>query len=48
MQGFAREQGCTILLVTHDNWILDVADRIVRLADGKLCKLDSLPLAAFT
>ncbi|MEG4044539.1 DevA family ABC transporter ATP-binding protein [Microcoleus sp. Pol17_C1] len=35
MQSLAREQGCTILLVTHDNRILDVADRIVRLEDGQ-------------
>ena len=36
MQKLAREQGSTILLVTHDNRILDVADRIVHLEDGKL------------
>jgi putative ABC transport system ATP-binding protein len=36
MQKLAREQGCTILLVTHDNRILDVADRIVELEDGKI------------
>jgi putative ABC transport system ATP-binding protein len=36
MQKLAREQGCTILLVTHDNRILDIADRIVYLEDGRL------------
>ncbi|WP_293148000.1 MULTISPECIES: DevA family ABC transporter ATP-binding protein [unclassified Microcoleus] len=36
MQQLAREQGCTILLVTHDNRILDIADRIVNMEDGKL------------
>ncbi|HEY0915832.1 MAG TPA: ATP-binding cassette domain-containing protein, partial [Solimonas sp.] len=36
MKALAKEQGCTILLVTHDNRILDVADRIVHLEDGKL------------
>jgi putative ABC transport system ATP-binding protein len=36
MQTLAKEQGCTILLVTHDNRILDIADRIVHLEDGKL------------
>ncbi len=36
MQKLAREQGSTILLVTHDNRILDIADRIVNLEDGKL------------
>jgi putative ABC transport system ATP-binding protein len=36
MQRLAKEQGCTILIVTHDNRILDVADRIIELEDGKL------------
>jgi putative ABC transport system ATP-binding protein len=36
MQTLAKEQGCTILLVTHDNRILDVADRIVEMEDGNL------------
>ena len=30
----ARQIGCTILLVTHDNRILDVAHRIIRIEDG--------------
>ena len=38
MQQLAREQGCTILIVTHDNRILDVADRIVELEDGRIIK----------
>jgi putative ABC transport system ATP-binding protein len=36
MQNLARGRGTTILLVTHDNRILDVADRILHLEDGKL------------
>jgi putative ABC transport system ATP-binding protein len=36
MQQLAKEQGCTILMVTHDNRILDIADRIVHMEDGKL------------
>ncbi len=36
MQRLAKEQGCTILLVTHDNRILDIADRIVHMEDGRL------------
>lgn len=36
MQRLAKEQGCTILLVTHDNRILDIADRIVEMEDGHL------------
>jgi putative ABC transport system ATP-binding protein len=36
MQHLAQEKGCTILMVTHDNRILDVADRIINLVDGRL------------
>jgi putative ABC transport system ATP-binding protein len=36
MKRLAREDGTTILLVTHDNRILDIADRIVHLEDGRL------------
>ncbi|MEM9152090.1 MAG: DevA family ABC transporter ATP-binding protein [Cyanobacteria bacterium P01_F01_bin.3] len=38
MHDLAKEQGCTILLVTHDNRILDIADRIVYMEDGRLSK----------
>jgi len=41
MQKLAKEQGCTILLVTHDNRILDIADRIIYMEDGQL-KTDSI------
>jgi putative ABC transport system ATP-binding protein len=37
----AKEQGCAILLVTHDNRILDVADRIVTLEDGRISSFAS-------
>ena len=37
MQHLAKKQNCTILLVTHDDRILDIADRIVHLEDGRLC-----------
>jgi len=36
MQRLAREQGAAILLVTHDNRILDIADRRVAMEDGRL------------
>lgn len=36
MQQLAKEQGSTILLVTHDNRILDIADRIIQMEDGRL------------
>ena len=38
MQRLAKEQGCTLLLVTHDNRILDIADRIIYMEDGYLAK----------
>ena len=36
MQQLARDQHSTILLVTHDNRILDIADRVLSLDDGHL------------
>ncbi|MEM6716586.1 MAG: ATP-binding cassette domain-containing protein [Cyanobacteria bacterium P01_C01_bin.147] len=36
MQKLAKEENRTILIVTHDNRILDVADRIINLVDGRL------------
>ena len=36
MHDLAKQQGCTILLVTHDNRILDIADRIIYMEDGRL------------
>ncbi|MBW4677073.1 MAG: ATP-binding cassette domain-containing protein [Desmonostoc geniculatum HA4340-LM1] len=34
MQKLAKEQGRTILMVTHDNSILHIADRIINLVEG--------------
>ena len=36
MQKLAKQQGSTILLVTHDSRILDVADRILYMEDGRV------------
>ena len=36
MQILAKEQHCTILLVTHDDRILDIADRVIHMEDGRL------------
>jgi putative ABC transport system ATP-binding protein len=36
MHDLAKKQDVTVLLVTHDNRILDIADRIVHLEDGRL------------
>jgi putative ABC transport system ATP-binding protein len=40
LQGLAREQGCAVLMVTHDPRILDVADRLVQMEDGRLWSLE--------
>ncbi len=36
LKEMAQKDRCTILLVTHDSRILDVADRIVRMSDGRI------------
>jgi len=38
LHDLAKQEHCTILMVTHDNRILDVADRIVHLEDGRLAE----------
>ncbi|GAB1539565.1 DevA family ABC transporter ATP-binding protein [Scytonema sp. NUACC21] len=45
MQRLVKEQGCTILLVTHDNRILDIADRIISMEDGRLVNAATQPTA---
>jgi putative ABC transport system ATP-binding protein len=32
----AKEHGCTVLIVTHDHRILDLADRVANMEDGVL------------
>jgi putative ABC transport system ATP-binding protein len=34
----AREQGCPILMVTHDSRIADLADRIISMEDGRIAQ----------
>ena len=50
-QRMTREQGTTVLIVTHDNRILDVADRIVNMIDGRVVSdvdmANSLTLVGF-
>jgi putative ABC transport system ATP-binding protein len=36
MQTLTKQRGCTILLITQNNRILDIADLIVYMEDGKL------------
>jgi putative ABC transport system ATP-binding protein len=42
MQKLATEQSCTILMVTHDHRILDIADHIVYMEDGRLANSEKL------
>jgi putative ABC transport system ATP-binding protein len=36
LQGLAREEGCALILITHDLRILSIADRLLHLEDGIL------------
>jgi len=36
MRQLAKEQQTTIIMVTHDNKVLDIADRVVQLEEGRL------------
>ena len=46
IQQLAQEQKSTILLVTHDHRILDIADRIVQMEDGELRHNSTMRVAA--
>jgi putative ABC transport system ATP-binding protein len=46
LQSLAGEQGCAVLMVTHDPRILDIADRLVRMEDGRLSDASAEALAA--
>ncbi len=39
MRRLIKEKNSTILLVTHDNRILDTADQIIHLEDSRLTKI---------
>ena len=41
LRSLAKEQGCTVLMVTHDPRIIDVADSVTYLEDGALREEDS-------
>lgn len=43
MAHLAKQQGCTLFLVTHDHRIRDIADRTIRMENGQL--VSSLPPA---
>jgi len=42
----AKREGCAVVLVTHDNRILDIADRIVHLEEGRLSGFAEAVLAS--
>ena len=41
IQTLARTEGCAVMIVTHDSRILDVADRILTLDDGRMIETDA-------
>jgi putative ABC transport system ATP-binding protein len=43
MHQLAKQQGCSILIVTHDNRILDIADRLIQMEDGRLTSVVNEP-----
>lgn len=48
MSQLVKQQGCTIMLVTHDNRILDIADRIIHMEDGRLVSSSTSPSVAIS
>ncbi len=46
LQELAHESHTTILMVTHDNRILDIADRVVNMEDGRLSSITAAESAA--
>jgi predicted ABC-type transport system involved in lysophospholipase L1 biosynthesis ATPase subunit len=45
LAGLHSELEITLVLVTHDEWIADRADRVLRLADGRLVRDSAGPVA---
>ena len=46
LRRLAREQGCGVLMVTHDPRILDVADRLLEMEDGLMQEVSVLQKTA--
>ena len=40
MQKVVREQGCTLVMVTHDPQLASWADRIIKVIDGKIVSIE--------
>jgi len=43
LQKLARTQGCPVLMVTHDTRVLDIADRIIHMEDGRIATASGGP-----
>ncbi len=43
LRSLAKSRGVPILMVTHDPRILDIADRIVAMEDGRIVEADTVP-----
>ena len=43
LRHLAQEKGCAILLVTHDYRILDMAERVIELEDGRIVQKSAVP-----
>lgn len=41
LRKLAKKQGCAILLVTHDDRILDIADKIMTIEDGRIASFET-------
>jgi putative ABC transport system ATP-binding protein len=46
MTGLAREQGATVVLVTHDARIAAYADRVAMVRDGQVSAIDRATFTA--
>lgn len=47
LRKLAKEEGCTVLMVTHDSRIMDVADRVVYVEDGLIIPAQPANVASF-
>lgn len=45
LRSLAKDEGCTVLMVTHDPRIVDIADRVVDLEDGMILTPEVPPLS---
>lgn len=41
LEDLARNRGCPVLMVTHDSRVLDIADRVIHIEDGRIAESDN-------